>query len=70
MGIIEMSAEGFPVPGDHAYQLCINCGYCVDICIHGALGHLVRTRAADSGAAIKRYEELRKRKKEAKEDVT
>jgi len=63
MGIIEISAEGYPAPDDDAYRLCINCGYCVDVCAHYALSHKVRARTPDSGAAIKRFEELRKRRK-------
>lgn len=63
MGVIEISADGFPAPKSCAYRLCINCGYCVDVCVYGALSHRVRKRSADSSAAIKRYEVLQKRKK-------
>lgn len=63
MGVIALSADGFPEPKSSAYRLCINCGYCVDICVYGALSHRVRKRSSDSGAAIKRYEVLQKKKK-------
>lgn len=63
MGVIEISAEGFPEPKSCAYRLCINCGYCVDVCAFGALNHRVRKRSSDSEAALKRYEVLKKRKK-------
>jgi Formate hydrogenlyase subunit 6/NADH:ubiquinone oxidoreductase 23 kD subunit (chain I) len=63
MGVIGISADGFPEPQNHAYLLCINCGYCVDVCAFGALSHRVRKRSADSGAAMKRYEVLQRKKK-------
>jgi len=62
MGVIEISANGYPEPISGAYRLCINCGYCVDICIFDALNHRIRKRSSDSGAAIKRYEALKKKK--------
>lgn len=63
MGVIEMPDEGLPEPTRCAYQLCINCGYCVDVCALGALRHRVRKRSSDSAAAIKRYEALQKKRK-------
>ena len=56
MGVINISAEGFPEPERDAFHLCINCGYCVDICVAGALSHRVRKRASDPAEALKRYE--------------
>lgn len=63
MGVIGISSDGFPEPKSWAYRLCINCGYCVDICVYDALTHRVRKRSSDSGAAIKRYEVLQKKKR-------
>lgn len=63
MGVIEMPEGCFPEPAQCAYQLCINCGYCVDVCVVGALSHRVRKRSSNSAAAIKRYEALRKKSK-------
>ncbi|MBN7772376.1 4Fe-4S binding protein [Clostridium aminobutyricum] len=63
MGVIGISADGFPESKSWAYRLCINCGYCVDVCIVGALNHRVRKRSSDSGAAMKRYEVLQKKRK-------
>ncbi len=63
MGVIGISADGFPEPKSYAYRLCINCGYCVDICVYNALTHRVRKRSSDSGAAMKRYEVLQKKKR-------
>jgi len=63
MGVIQIYANGFPEPKSCAYQLCINCGYCVDVCVFGALNHRVRKRSSDSGAAMKRYEVLQEKKK-------
>ena len=62
MGVIGISADGFPESKHCAYRLCINCGYCVDVCVFGALYHRVRKRSADSAAAMKakRYEAPRK----------
>ena len=63
MGILQISADRFPEPKSCAYRICINCGYCVDICVAGALHHRVRKRSLDSGAALKRYEVLQKKRK-------
>lgn len=63
MGVIEIAADGFPETKSCAYRLCINCGYCVDVCVLGALHHRVRKRSSDSGAAMKRYEVLQKKKR-------
>lgn len=63
MAVIEIAENGFPEPKSSAYRLCINCGYCVDVCALGALTHRVRKRASDSGAALKRYEVLQKKRK-------
>lgn len=62
MGVIQLSEDGFPEPKSNAYRLCINCGYCVDVCVFDALSHRVRKRSANSDAALKRYEVLKKRK--------
>lgn len=68
MGIIEISSNGFPEPRSCAYRLCINCGYCVDVCAFDALNHQVRKRSTDStAAALKRYQTLRKKRKEESE---
>ena len=63
MGVIDISKDGFPEPKSCAFRICINCGYCVDICLFDALSHRVRKRSADSGAAMKRYEVLQKKRK-------
>ncbi|MCG8484106.1 MAG: 4Fe-4S binding protein [Clostridia bacterium] len=63
MRVIDISANGFPEPKSCAYRLCINCGYCVDVCVFGALNHRVRKRSSDSKAAMKRYEAMQKNKK-------
>ena len=62
MGVIQISPEGFPEPSKSAYRLCINCAYCVDICVVGALHHKVRKRSLDSSAALRRYEVLKKKR--------
>lgn len=62
MGVIGIAPDGFPEPKSFAYRLCINCGYCVDICVFDALRHRVRKRSSDSGAAMKRYEVLQKKR--------
>lgn len=64
MGVIGMDDNGFPEPKAYAYRLCINCGYCVDVCAFSALNHRVRKRTTDSNAARKRYEVLRKKKRD------
>lgn len=63
MGVIGISADGFPEPMSRAYRLCINCGYCVDICVPDALNHKIRKHSASSEAAAKRYEILRKKRR-------
>lgn len=69
MGIIEISSNGFPEPKSSAYRLCINCGYCVDVCAFDALNHKVRKRSAGStAAALKRYQALRKKRKEESDE--
>ena len=68
MKVIGISASGFPEPKSYAYHLCINCGYCVDICVFDALHHKVRKqRSSDPGAAIRRYEEMKKKRKSEQE---
>jgi ferredoxin len=67
MGVIGISASGFPEPKSCAYRLCINCGYCVDICVFDAFSHRIRKRSSDSGAAMKRYEVLRSKKRMCRE---
>lgn len=59
MRVIGISADGFPDAKVDAYKLCINCGYCVDVCVFDALNHRVRKRSSDSGAALRRYERLK-----------
>ena len=66
MGVIGISADGFPESKSSSYRLCINCGYCVDVCLFDALNHRIRKRSSDSGGAVKamkakRYEILEKR---------
>jgi ferredoxin len=68
MRVIGISAEGFPETKKDAFRLCINCGYCVDICIKAALTHIVRRRTADSAAAIRRYEAAVKRYERCKKE--
>lgn len=60
MRVITMSANRIPESTSNAFQLCINCGYCVDVCVFDALYHKVRKRSLDSGAALARYEMLQK----------
>lgn len=63
MKVIGIGGEGYPEPESYAYRLCINCGYCVDVCVFDALKHKVRKRSTDSaGAAMKRYEVIRKKR--------
>ena len=65
MKVIGISASGFPEPKSYAYRLCINCGYCV---VFDALHHKVRKqRSSDPGAAIRRYEEMKKKRKSEQE---
>lgn len=63
MGVIEIADDGFPETKSSAYRLCINCGYCVDVCVFDALTHRVRKRSSDSGAAMKRYEVIKNKRK-------
>lgn len=56
MGVIDLSAEGYPVPVYNAYNLCINCGYCVDVCDFAAFKHVVRKRNTTTAAAKKRLQ--------------
>ncbi|MEE0691718.1 MAG: 4Fe-4S binding protein [Lachnospiraceae bacterium] len=59
MGVIDLSEEGYPVPIEDAFKLCINCGYCVDICDFAALNHAVRKRNTTTAAAKKRLQRKR-----------
>lgn len=63
MKVIAIDDDGYPAPKRFAFRLCINCGYCVDVCVPNALRHKVRKHSSDSGAARKRYEVLRKVRK-------
>lgn len=64
MGVIGITEEGHPEPKRGAYRTCINCGYCMDICVFDALHHQVRKyRASDPSAAMKRYRVAQERKK-------
>lgn len=67
MGIIKMHDNGFPEPTENAFQLCINCGYCVDVCAFDALYHLVRKNSTGSKSALKRYDLLQKKKRRSNE---
>jgi ferredoxin len=60
MRVIGLAADGFPESTGDAYRLCINCGYCVDICSFDALRHRIRKRTTDSAAALIRYEASQK----------
>lgn len=63
MSVITVDNEGFPIPTTFAYKLCINCGYCVDICAYDALFHQVRKHSTNSKAALNRYDALLKKRK-------
>lgn len=39
MRVIGLDSSGLPAARQTAYKLCINCGYCVDVCAWGALKH-------------------------------
>lgn len=60
--VLALDDEGFPISKSVAFQRCINCGYCVDICALHALNHKVRKSSHSSKAAMKRYENLKKRR--------
>lgn len=64
MKVINLDEDGFPVPDEKAYKLCINCGYCVDVCAFGALWHRVRKHGRTSRAALRRLEALKRRERE------
>ena len=59
MGVIQKGEDGYPEALSKAFKLCINCGYCVDICNFDALNHKVRKKSSSSKAAFKRYEAAR-----------
>ena len=59
MRVIQMDEEGYPRPIHDAFKLCINCGYCVDVCVFGALHHRVRKSAASHSAALRRLKRIR-----------
>jgi len=62
MGIIDIMPSGLPTTGEGAYRLCINCGYCVDVCVHDAFYHNVRKRIKDTPSILKRDKALQRRR--------
>ena len=63
MRVIAIGEEGFPGPTTEAFKLCINCGYCVDVCSFGALKHKVRKHSPNSGAALKRLKKIKENRR-------
>jgi len=61
MRVIEIPNNGFPKPTRSAFKLCINCGYCVDVCVFNALYHKVRKGSSSSRAALKRYTRIQEK---------
>lgn len=60
MGVIDLDPMGYPIPvKNDSFKLCINCGYCVDICDFEALTHAVRRRNTTTTAAKKRLQRKR-----------
>lgn len=53
MRVIDADEEGYPRAVGKAFLTCINCGYCVDVCAFGALGHKVRKRSVNAAAALR-----------------
>lgn len=73
MRVIDADEEGYPRAVGKAFLTCINCGYCVDVCAFGALGHKVRKRSVNAAAALRaaqkrlnRSQEYRKKQGESK----
>ena len=67
MRVIGIGEDGYPMAMRDAYKICINCGYCVDVCAVGALKHRVRKRSLNSGPALRRLKKIRaKREKRRK----
>lgn len=61
MNVIEIMGNGFPEQTRSAFRLCINCGYCVDVCAFGAFHHKVRKASGNPAAALKRYAEMKRK---------
>ena len=59
MRVIQKDEDGYPRPIHDAFKLCINCGYCVDVCVFGALHHRVRKSSASHSAALRRLKRIR-----------
>lgn len=59
MRVIGLDSSGLPAARQTAYKLCINCGYCVDVCAWGALKHRVRRRSSSSAPALRRLRKIR-----------
>lgn len=57
MRVIGIGEDGYPMAMRDAYKICINCGYCVDVCAVGALKHRVRKRSLNSD---QRFEDMRR----------
>ncbi|MBR0171641.1 MAG: 4Fe-4S dicluster domain-containing protein [Lachnospiraceae bacterium] len=67
--VIDFDRDGFPEGGGYAYKLCINCGYCVNICPVDALKHERRGHSAvNHQAAVQRYNAMKKRKRELSDE--
>ncbi len=67
-GVIEASKEACPTPTVDSFKLCINCGYCVDICDVKAFHHKVRKASTSTRAANKRYAALMKQRRTEDEE--
>ena len=44
-------------------ETCVKCGYCVDVCVPGALSHRVRKRSANPDAALRRLKRIKENRK-------
>ena len=63
MHVIAQDEEGYPAPSPDAFKICINCGYCVDVCVPGALSHRVRRRSNNPDAALRRLKRIKENRK-------
>ena len=63
MHVIAQDDEGYPAPIHDAFKICINCGYCVDVCVPGALSHRVRRRSNNPDAALRRLKRIKENRK-------
>jgi len=59
MRVIVMGEDGYPRAITNGFKICINCGYCVDVCSLGALSHRVRKRSTNSNAAQRRLKKIK-----------